>query len=236
RERGGGQRCARLTRGPSAGGDPEPEHDETELADLREPDRDLPIATGYGEEGVERGDDDCLQRDESDEHEEPSGLARDRCRIDERADRDEEEHREEIPEGKHLAARLLRDRSDREEDAGDERSERDRDPEDDRTYARDRERGGHGSDEERVGLILQGGEQPRDGPTLHAPRDDDEGDRLPDRAERRLATGREEHREQRRGHERDRVLQQGPHDERALGHGIGGALAAAGDVDDDDRR
>ena len=69
-----------------------------------------------------------------------------------------------------------------------------------------------------------------------APRDDDEGDSLPDRDDRRLVTGREEHREQRRGHERDRVLQQCPHDERALGHGIGGALAAARDVHDDDRR
>src|SRR5205823_9344412 len=115
----------------------------------------------------------------------PSRLTEDRGRIDQRADRDEEEHREEIAKRKHLASRLLRFGADREEETRNERAEREWHPEQGRADAGGGEGRRDRDDEESVLLAAHGSQKTRHDEVLHSSSASHDGDRLAERDRRR---------------------------------------------------
>ena len=146
--------------------------DERELADLGEASAD----DERGPDGVAEGQDDARRHkpladhDQRDDRRDEERLADDERRIEEHADRNEEEHREGVAQRQRLGGGLMAEVGFADRDAREERAERERDLERERGHHRDAER--HDEDRKREELAVTG---PRD--LLEKPRDHARADR-----------------------------------------------------------
>jgi hypothetical protein len=154
--------------------------------------------------------------------------------IDERADGDEEEHREEVAERQQAAARFGRDRAFGDGKPAHERGQRKGHAEDDGTDAGQRQPTGDRRDQEEIMFVPQTGQEQ----WQHASRDQrqqGEGHEAEQGIGHGPAAERQRGQQDARCHDASHVLEDRPAEHRSLRLEVSRPPAAAGDVDDHDR-
>jgi uncharacterized pyridoxal phosphate-dependent enzyme len=209
--------------------------DEAELADLAEPDGHLPWPLDACGPRQNVGDEHLRHDEEHEEQGHPTEAGSKRTRIEQGADRHEEEDREEITEGEQAPPCLRGVGALGNGEACDERREGERHAEHHGPDACDGETTGDRDDEEEVGLAAQRAQDP----WQH--RRHDHGNHYEGgKREQRVANGSRPGADQGEQEGSDRharhVLEHAPTEQRVLGGSVGAAAPASRDVDDHDAR
>ena len=185
-----------------------------ELADLPESDRQLEGPTGKScdsRQGIAQPH--LCDRDERQEEQEPGHPVRQLARIEQHADGDEEQDREDIPEWQQPLPHLRRGGTLGDRGASNERGQGEGHAEADRPEPGEDQAGRDGDDEEQVRLVVQGVEHARQEPRRpdrHCREHEEAGQR-----DRQRPPSRPQCREEdRRGRDADHVLHDAPAEKR----------------------
>ena len=194
--------------------------DERELADLTAAGRDdeRGVRRVGQHESDERGHDRLRDDDEQNGDDQLAPVCGDRRRLDEHAHRDEEDHGERFAERQQVRADLVTERRLADDDAGDERAERERDAEERGRRERGADRDGQRDQHEQLARsrLHDAAQQQRHQPRADDDHERDEQQRLAD-AEQRLPeharlTRRREHGQQHEDRDGREILEHEPAD------------------------